>query len=140
MLVVAAVLLGQPLFDLLDVSGPAGRLAVAAVAGLFSAVRIVQRPPQPQPGLHGLRAALMPVAVPLAATPAVVLLALSAGADRGAWFVAGVMALGVGLVTASTLVPEDGTSRTVAAWANRLIAAAAVVACVLLGVNAVLDV
>jgi small neutral amino acid transporter SnatA (MarC family) len=139
-IVVAAALLGQPLFDLLDVSGPAGRLAVAAVAGLFSAVRIVQRPPQPQPGPHGMRAALIPVAVPLVATPALVLLALSAGADRSAWFVAGVMALGVGLVTASTLVPQEGPGHTVAAWANRLIAAAAAAACVLLVVNAVLDV
>jgi small neutral amino acid transporter SnatA (MarC family) len=139
-IVVIAALLGQPLFDLLDVSAPAGRLAVAAVAGLFAAVRMVQRPPRPQPGPQGLAAALMPVAVPLVAAPSLVLLALSAGADRGAAFVTGVMTLGVGLVTASTLVPEDGPWRTAAAWVNRLIAAAAVAACVLLVVNAVLDV
>jgi multiple antibiotic resistance protein len=139
-IVVIAALLGDPLFDLLHVSRPAGRLAVAAVAGLFAVVRMVQHGPGPQPGPDGLGAALIPVAVPLVAAPGLVLLALSAGADRGAGFVAGVMALGVGLVTASTLVPEKGTWRTVAVWLVRLIAAAAVASCVLLGINAVLDV
>jgi small neutral amino acid transporter SnatA (MarC family) len=139
-IVVLAAALGQPLFDLLDVSRPAGRLAVGIVAGVMALVRLVRRAPRPQPRPSGLVAALVPVAIPLVAAPALVLLALSAGADRGAGFVAVVAAIGVALSVAATLAPAEGTWRTVAGWGSRLIAAAAVAACALLVVNAVLDV
>jgi hypothetical protein len=43
-------------------------------------------------------------------------------------------------VTASTLVPAEGPWRLLATWLVRLTAAVAVAACVLLGINAVLDV
>ena len=82
----------------------------------------------------------MPVAIPLTASPALVLLGLSAGADLGAVFVAGVLAIGVGLVTAATFVPADGTGRTAAAWGRRLVVAAGLAACILLVIDAVFDV
>ena len=92
-----------------------------------------------RPGWFG--GALVPVAVPLMADPALVLLGLSAGADLGVWFVAGVLAIGVGATTAATRAPtEPGTAHTVAAWAQRLVTAVALAACVLLVVNAVFDV
>ncbi len=140
-MVVVAALLGEPLFDLLDVSRPAGRLAVGIVAAATALVRVFRHAPQPQDGLSGWRAALVPVAVPLTATPALVLLGLSAGADIGAVFVAGVLAIGVGLTTAATaFVPADGPGRIVATWAHRLVCGLAVVACVLLVIDGVLDV
>ena len=52
----------------------------------------------------------------------------------------GVLAIGVGLTTAAVLVPTAGTGRTVAAWGQRLIAAVALAACVLLVIDGVFDV
>jgi small neutral amino acid transporter SnatA (MarC family) len=139
-IVVVAALVGEPVFDALGVSRAAARLAVASVAAVLAALRLVRRTPRAEDGPDGWRAALVPVAIPLTATPALVLLGLSAGADLGAGFVAGVLAIGIGLTTAATFVPPDGTGRTVAAWAQRLIVAVAVASCVLLVINAVLDV
>ncbi len=83
----------------------------------------------------------MPVAIPLTASPALLLLGLSAGADLGACFVAGVLAIGVGLVTAATFVAAEpapgGRSRHGGAG---LVVAVGVAACVLLVINAVFDV
>jgi small neutral amino acid transporter SnatA (MarC family) len=139
-IVVVAAVLGDPLFDALGVSRPAGRLAVCLLAAVIAIARLFQPAPRPQEGAAGWRAALVPVAIPLTASPALVLLGLSAGADIGAWFVAGVLAIGVGLVTAATFVPADGVGRTVAAWGRRLVVAIGLAACVLLVINAVFDV
>ena len=139
-LVVVAALLGEPLFDALGVSRPAGRLAVALVAAVTAISRLFQRAPQALDGEPGWRAALVPVAIPFAASPALVLLGFSAGADIGALFVAGVLAIGVGLTTATTFVPAAGTGRTVAAWGRRLVVAIGLAACILLVIDAVLDV
>ena len=82
----------------------------------------------------------MPVAVPLVAAPALILLGLSAGADLGVLFVAGCLAVAVGALADAAAVAGAPT-RHVADRAPRggsaLIAAAAVVACVLLVVDAV---
>jgi multiple antibiotic resistance protein len=139
-LIVVAALVGEPLFDALGVSRPAGRLAVGLVAAVTAIVRLFQPAPRPQEGLPGWRAALVPVAIPLTASPALVLLGLSAGADLGALFVAGVVAIGVGLVTAATFVPDAGAGRTTAAWGRRLVVAIGLAACVLLVIDAVFDV
>ena len=84
----------------------------------------------------------MPVAVPLVAAPAALLLAIGAGAD-----------LGVAIVVAAALVAtaaldggrrgapaRTGAGRRVALWAGRLLAAAGVAACILLVVDGVYDV
>jgi hypothetical protein len=108
---------------------------VGAVAGL---VRLVRRPLGPQDGAAGLSAALVPVAVPLVAAPALVMLGLGAGADLGVLVGAGCLALAVGAITALATAPVDaGRWPVVSAWGQRLVAAAAVVACVLLVVDAV---
>ena len=141
MLVVVAALVGEPLFDAIGISRPAARLAVGLVAAVTAIARLFQRTPRPQEGPAGWRAALVPVAIPLTATPALLLLGLSAGADLGALFVAGVVAIGVGLVTVSTLVTtEQSAGRTVAAWGRRLVVAAGLAACILLVIDAVFDV
>ena len=60
-------------------------------------VGLARRPPGPQRcSARAAGAALVPVAVPLVATPALLLLGLGAGADLGTLFVAGCLALGVG--------------------------------------------
>ena len=139
-IVVVAALVGDPLFDALGVSRPAGRLAVGLVAAVTAIARLFQRAPRPHEAAAGWRAALVPVAIPLTATPALVLLGLSAGADLGALFVTGILAIGVGLVTAATFVPDAGTGRTVAAWGRRLVVAIGLAACILLVIDAVFDV
>ena len=105
-IVVVAALVGEPLFDALGVSRPAARLAVGARRRRHGHRPPVPAAPRPQDGLAGWRAALVPVAIPLTASPALVLLGLSAGADLGAVFVAGVLAIGVGLVDGRDLRPR----------------------------------
>ena len=97
--VCAAAALGDPLLDALDVSEPSFRIAAGIVAALAGAADLFRRPPPPEPALAGWRAALVPVAIPLVARPALLVLALGAGADRGVLVSAGAMAIGVALLT-----------------------------------------
>ena len=80
----------------------------------------------------------MPVAVPLVAGPALVVVALSAHADRGAGVVALALGIAVGLVAVvATRVGVDGVRGRGLRWATRAMAAAAVVAMVLLVIDGV---
>jgi small neutral amino acid transporter SnatA (MarC family) len=127
-----------PLLDALDVSAPAFRIAAGAVGAVAGAVAFVRPAPSPEPALPGRGAALVPVAVPLVAGPALVFLALSAHADRGSGVVAVALALTVGLLTVvAARVGLDGVSGRALRWATRATAAAAVVAAVLLVVDGV---
>ena len=107
LIVVVAAALSGPLLDVLDVSPPSLRLAVGIVGAVAGLVRLVRRPLGPQDGRPGLSAALVPVAVPLVAAPALVMLGLGAGADLGVLFVAGCLALSVGAITALATAPAD---------------------------------
>ena len=98
--VCAAAALGGPLLDALDVSEPSFRVAAGVVAAAAGFVDLFRRPPPPEPALAGRWAAVVPVAVPIVVRPALVVLALSAGADRGVPLTAGAMAIGVALLTA----------------------------------------
>ena len=100
--VLLAALAGDPLLDLLDVSEPSFRTAAGVLAALVGAVDLFRRPPSPEPALPGARAALVPVAIPLVARPALLVLALGAGADEGVLVTAAAMALGVAALTALT--------------------------------------
>ena len=139
-LVVAGLLAG-PLLDLLDVSAPAARIGVGIVGGVAGLVRMIRRPPSPEPALAGLAAAVVPVAVPLFAAPAALLLAIGAGADLGVAIVvaAGLVATAA-LTAVAAVLPPDGAGHRVALWAGRLLAAAGVAACILLVVDGVYDV
>jgi small neutral amino acid transporter SnatA (MarC family) len=88
-----------PLADALDVSGPALRLAAGIVMGLAGLVAVVRRPPPAEPALPGPRAALVPVALPLVATPALLLAAASAHSDRGFPVVVAALVIAVVLLT-----------------------------------------
>ena len=122
-------------------SAPAARIGVGIVGGVAGLVRMIRRPPSPEPALAGLAAAVVPVAVPLFAAPAALLLAIGAGADLGVAIVvaAGLVATAA-LTAVAAVLPPDGAGHRVALWTGRLLAAAGVAACILLVVDGVYDV
>jgi hypothetical protein len=80
---VAAV--GGPVLRALDVSVPTAVVAAGAVVALAGAVAIVRVGRCPEPGADGWRGAFVPVLIPLALRPDLLLLALAAGAGGGGW-------------------------------------------------------
>jgi small neutral amino acid transporter SnatA (MarC family) len=139
--VCAVALAGGPLLDALDVSEPSFRIAAGIVAVLAGAADLFRRPPPAEPALAGWRAALVPVAVPLVARPALLVLAVGAGADHGVLVSACAMAVGVALLAGlATVPPSDGPRGRVLRWAGRLLAAALVACGVILALDGVLDV
>ena len=137
--VVAAV--ADPLLDALGVSEPSFRTAAGIVAVIAGAADLFRRPPPPEPSLPGWHAALVPVAIPVVARPALVVLAIGAGADRGLLVSVGAMAVGVALLTALVARwPAEGPGRRVLRWAGRLLAAGFVACGVILTIDGVLDV
>ena len=137
----AAAAAGGPLLDALDVSAPSFRTAAGIVAVLAGAADLFRRPPSPEPALAGRRAALVPVAIPLVARPALLVMALGAGADQGVLVCAGAMAIGLALLTALAAGwPTEGPRGRVLRWAGRLLAAALVACGVILAIDGILDV
>jgi small neutral amino acid transporter SnatA (MarC family) len=141
LLVCAAAAAGDPLLEALDVSDPSFRFAAGIVAGLAGAADLFRRAPSPEPSLAGWRAALIPVAIPLVARPALLVLALGAGADQGVLPSAGAMAIGIALLTGLAVGwTTEGPRGRVLRWANRLLAVTLVACGVILTVDGVLDV
>jgi small neutral amino acid transporter SnatA (MarC family) len=139
--VCAAAAAGGWLLDALDVSPPAFRTAAGGVAVLAGAIDLIRRPPRPEPALAGRAAALVPVAVPLVARPALLVMALGAGADSGALVSVGAMAIGVALTTGlAARCPTDGPGGRVLRWAVRLVAAGLVACGVVLAIDGVMSV
>jgi small neutral amino acid transporter SnatA (MarC family) len=139
--VCAAAAVGDPLLDALDVSEPSFRTAAGIVAVLAGIADVFRRPPPPEPALEGRRAALVPVAIPLVARPALLVVAIGAGADRGALLTAAAMALGIaGLIGLTAAWSTEGPKGRVLRWASRLLGAGLVACGVLLTIDGVLDV
>jgi small neutral amino acid transporter SnatA (MarC family) len=139
--VCAASALADVLLDTLDVSAPAFRTAAGVVAVLAGAADLLRRAPSPEPALPGLRAALVPVAIPLVARPALLVLALGAGADHDVLVTAGAMAVGIAATTGLAVRwPAEGPAGRVLRWAGRVLAAGLVAAGILLSIDGVLDV
>jgi small neutral amino acid transporter SnatA (MarC family) len=139
--VCAVAAAGAPLLDALDVSEPSFRIAAGIVAVLAGAADLFRRPPPPEPALAGWRAALIPVAIPVVARPALVVMALGAGADRGVLVSVGAMAMGIALLTGLAVgCQTEGPGGRGLRWASRLLAAALVACGVILAVDGVLDV
>ena len=139
--VCAAAAVGGPLLETLSVSEPSFRIAAGIVAGLAGAADLFRRPPPPEPALAGWRAALVPVAIPVVARPALLVMALGAGADRGVLVSAGAMVVGVSLLTGLAAGwPTEGPRGRVLRWAARLLAAGLVACGVLLAVDGLLAV
>ena len=137
--VVAAV--ADPLLDVLDVSDPSFRVAAGIVAVVAAAADLFRRPPPPEPSLAGWRAAIVPVAVPVVMRPALVVLALGAGADQDLLVIAGALVAGIAVLTALVArAPAEGPGGRVLRWTGRLLAAGLVACGVVLGIDGVLDV
>jgi small neutral amino acid transporter SnatA (MarC family) len=139
--VCAAATAGDPLLDALDVSEPSFLIAAGIVAGLAGATDLFRRPPAPEPALAGWRAALIPVAIPVVARPALLVLALGAGADEGVLPGAAAMAIGIALLTGLAAgCPTEGPGGRVLRWTGRLLAVGLVACGVILAIDGVLDV
>ncbi len=139
--VCAAAAAGGPLLEALDVSEPSFRTAAGIVAAVAGAIDLFRRAPRPEPALAGWRAALVPVAFPVVARPALLVVALGAGADQGVLVSAGAMAAGVALVTALVArSPAESAGGRGQVWAARLLAAALVAGGVILTLDGVLAV
>jgi small neutral amino acid transporter SnatA (MarC family) len=139
-LVVAGLVAG-PLLDALGVSAPAARIGVGIVGGVAGLSRMIRRPPSSEPAMAGRKAAIVPVAVPLFAAPAAVLLAIGAGADLGLVVIAAAALVAIAMLAAVTAVlTKEGPSHSVWVWVGRLLSAAGVVACILLVIDGVYDV
>ncbi len=133
-----AATIGGPLLDPLDVSEPSFRIAAGLLAVLAGAADVFRRPPSAEPALSGWGAVLVPVAFPVVARPALLVLALGAGADSGVAVSAAAMAVGVALLTA--LVARWPAEGRTLRWAGRLMAAALVACGIVLAVAGALDV
>ena len=134
-------LLADPLLDALDVSDSSFRLAAAVVAVIAGAGDLLRRPPAREPALAGWKAALVPVAIPVVARPALLILAVGAGADHSAGVTAAAMAIGVALLAGLVAgVSTEGPDGRVLRWAARLLAAGLIACGVVLGVDGVWDV
>src|SRR5262245_4656539 len=139
--VLLAAVLGAWFFDAIGISDPALRIAAGIVGGVGGILALVRRPPSPEPALPGWRAALVPIAVPLLASPAVVMLAVSAFADRGALLVAGALAIAVvALIALVASVRPDGSSGRILRWIGALTGALLVVSATLLVLNGLFSV
>ena len=139
--VCAAAAIGGPLLDGLDVSDPSFRIAAGVVAALAGVADFFRRPPPSEPALPGRRAALVPVAVPLVARPALLVVTLGAGAERGVLAAVGAMAIGIALLTVlAARWPGDDPKIRVLRWASRLLAAGLIACGVVLAVDGIYDV
>jgi small neutral amino acid transporter SnatA (MarC family) len=132
---------GDPLLDALDVSEPSFRLAAGIVAAVAGIADLFRRPPSPEPALPGWRAALIPVAIPAVARPALLVMAVGAGADRSVLVALAAMVAAVALLAGLTAwCPTDGPRGRALGWARRLLAAGLVAAGVLLAIDGILSV
>jgi small neutral amino acid transporter SnatA (MarC family) len=127
--------------DVVDASRPSVRIGAGALCAISAAIDLARRPPRREPALDGWRAALIPVAVPLMARPAMLVAGLSVVADLGLWTYAAALAIGaVALTGVVWPLPEDGPGRVAARWSARLLAALAIGGSVLLIVDGVYDI
>jgi small neutral amino acid transporter SnatA (MarC family) len=141
LMILVAALFSGPLFDALDISRASARLAIGIVAAGAGLVRMFRRLPTPQSAPDNLSAALIPVAIPYVATPALILLGMSAGGDLGVAFVALALAIAVLILTVeATWLDASGRAGQLVGWAARLLGAVAVATSVLLVIDAVLSV
>jgi hypothetical protein len=129
LVVCAVAAAADPLLDLLDVSDPSFRTAAGLVAVLTGVADVFRRPPPSEAALAVAR-------------PAVLILAVGAGADHGVLLTAAAMAIGVALVTAlvARARPDDGPSDRALRWTARLLAAGLVACGVILTLDGILDV
>jgi len=141
LLVLVLAVASIPLVEAMNVSNPALRIAAGSVGAIVAVAALSAPPPRPELGLSGWRAVVMPVAIPLMAGPGLVMLAISARADRGVGPLAVILAVGVALLAAAAAwLPVTGAGARVSVWAGRLVTALAVATSILLVIDGILDV
>jgi small neutral amino acid transporter SnatA (MarC family) len=139
--VLVASAVADPVLDAVHVSDSSFRIAAGVIAVIAGIADLFRRPPAPEPALAGRLAALVPVAVPLVARPAVIVLALGAGADRGLLPAAIALAAGIaGLAGLTAARATDGCHARTLRWLARLLAAGLIAGGVALAVASLLDV
>ena len=129
-LVVAASAVAPPLLDALDVSDPSFRTGAGIVAVLTGITDLLRRPPRSGP-----------IPFPLVARPALLILALGAGADRGV--LPSLVAMAIGLAALAALgaaAPADHPRARAFRWAARVLAAALIAGGATLVIHGILDV
>lgn len=127
--------------DAVDVSLPAVRIGAGVLCALSAAVDLARRPPRRDPALPGWWAALVPVALPLIARPAMIVAGLGLVGDLGLGvYAVAVLLAGLAMTGVVSILPDDGAGRAALSWVGRLIAAAAIVGGVLLVIDGVYDV
>lgn len=127
--------------DIADTSVPAMRLAAGALCLLSAGIDLARPPATDEPALGGLGAALMPVAMPLFARPAMVIAGMSVVADHGlSAYAIGLAITVVLLVVLSGAPVRDDPERPVMIWIGRILSVLAVAGSVLLIADAVFDI
>lgn len=123
------------LLDAIAVSPPTLRVGAGLVLIAGALRDLVAGPPDPEPALEGMQAALVPVALPMLLRPHVGVLVVSVGASDGM----APLVLGVGAVVALSVGTAAISSETMAARIGHWLAHGAGVAAVALGVALAVD-
>lgn len=131
------------LLDWLEISAATARIAVGAVVALVGLRDLLTAPPEREPALAGLGAALVPLFFPLLFSPAAGLLALSGAADHDLATVLIVATMaGTPLVVAAA-VDHDGETasvRRVERGLHRFVAGMLVLAAFALLIDGIFDI
>ena len=83
--------LSGPILDLLNVSGSSSRIAAGIAVCVVGVRDLFAQPPAPEPALPGRLTGIVPLAFPAIFSPALAILAISAGAERGAGTALGII-------------------------------------------------
>ncbi len=139
--VVAFASSATPLLDAWEASAPTLRIGAGTLV-FFGGVRdLLARVPEPEPALGGWRAGLVPVALPLLVGPGLLVVSLSAGADRGIVMAAAAAAPALALVVMAALLSGDSVDATPGGrlrhWGARLTGGLALLVGVLLAADGV---
>ena len=144
-MVLAAVMvvsgLSAPVLNALKISVPTARIGAGVALVMIGGRDMIFGPARPEPALAGLKAAMVPMAVPHLFGPGLGVLALSAGADLGV--IRAGAAVGLALVVAVAVVAQPPPGRIgarVARAGQVLTGAAAIVVGAGLGADGVFDI
>ena len=101
--------LSEVILEWLNVSGSSSRIAAGAAVLLVGIRDLLMQPPSPEPALQGWRAGIVPMTFPVIFTPALAILAISAGSERGAATAVGVIGAAILLVAVIVIGNVQGT-------------------------------
>lgn len=104
-LIVAFSWLSDPILDTLGVSDPNARIAAGIALLVVAAHDLFGAAPTPEPGLSGPLAGLIPMAFPVAFTPASAVLAIAIGVDHGVATTVSIAIPSLAVVAAVVLAP-----------------------------------